>query len=361
MARRSSAASPPVSEPLRPAASAADGPEEAHLQEGDDDEWGGAQAVISAPAARDFTVDESAHGQRLDVFLAAAVPEFSRSHLKHLVEEGCVQVDGQPVSSASRKVQAGQRLDVVLRPTAQSLAFVPEKMALSIVYEDEHLMVIDKPAGLVVHPAAGNWQGTLMNGLLAHHAGAVDLPRAGIVHRLDKDTSGLMVVGKTLLAVTALTRAIAAREVSRKYLALAHGVVAERFTVESSIGRDPATRVRMAVVPSGKPARTDVERLLVGEWAPGPTAQPRAYSGVLCTLHTGRTHQIRVHLGSRRHPLVADGLYGGGGALGMTRQALHAARLAFAHPVTGQPLVFEARLPSDMAAAWALLEANPAR
>jgi 23S rRNA pseudouridine1911/1915/1917 synthase len=340
-----------------------------------DDDWGDAEEAAPAPAPvatkapeqRALVVSQSAHGQRLDVFLVAGAPEFSRSHLKHLVDEGCVQVDGKPATAASRKVLAGQKVSVLLRPTAQSQAFVPEPMHLPIVFEDAHLLVIDKPAGLVVHPAAGNWTGTLMNGLLAHHAGAVDLPRAGIVHRLDKDTSGLMVVGKTLAAVTGLSRAIAAREVSRQYRAIVHGTVPAAFTVESSIGRDPSTRVRMAVVPSGKPARTDVQRLVAGEWAPpqdGVKADQRlparAYSGVLCTLHTGRTHQIRVHLSSRKHPLVADVLYGGATALGMTRQALHAVRLAFVHPITGENLFFESSLPPDMAGAWAALTASSA-
>lgn len=309
--------------------------------------------------ARSWVVPAGAHGQRLDAFLASEVTAYSRSHLKSLVEAGCVQVAGQAVTTASRKVLAGQRVEALLRPTAQSQAFRPEAMDLPIVFEDAHLLVVDKPAGLVVHPAAGNWSGTLMNGLLAHHAGANELPRAGIVHRLDKDTSGLMVVGKTLQAVTALSRAIAAREVSRQYLALVHGEVDSSFSVNSSIGRDPVTRVRMAVVPSGKPARTDVQRLLVGVWQ-GPQGLPRTYSAVRCTLHTGRTHQIRVHLSSRRHPLVADALYGGAPALGMTRQALHATRLAFDHPVTGEPMVFEAPLPQDMADAWALLAASAA-
>jgi 23S rRNA pseudouridine1911/1915/1917 synthase len=301
------------------------------------------------------------------VFLVAGAPEFSRSHLKHLIDGGCVQVDGKPATAASRKVLAGQKVSVLLKPTAQSQAFVPEAMSLPIVFEDAHLLVINKPAGLVVHPAAGNWTGTLMNGLLAHHAGAVDLPRAGIVHRLDKDTSGLMVVGKTLAAVTGLSRAIAAREVSRQYKAIVQGAVPAAFTVESSIGRDPSTRVRMAVVPSGKPARTDVQRLVGGEWAPPQHSvkadqrlPARTYSGVLCTLHTGRTHQIRVHLSSRKHPLVADALYGGAVALGMTRQALHAVRLAFVHPITGEQLVFESALPPDMAWAWEALVASSA-
>jgi len=306
-----------------------------------------------------LTAPREAHGQRLDAYLGAQITAFSRSHLKTLIEDGCVSVDGQPMRNASRKVAVGQRIEVVLRPTAQSLAFVAEPMDLAIVFEDAHLLVVNKPAGLVVHPAAGNWQGTLMNGLLAHHRGAASLPRAGIVHRLDKDTSGLMVVGKTLEAVTALSRAIAAREVSRQYLALAHGVADEAFSVETPIGRDPATRVKMAVLASGKPARTDVRRLLSAMWqdpAADSHAPARSISGVLCTLHTGRTHQIRVHLSSRKLPLVADGLYGGAPALGLVRQALHAARLSFVHPVTQQPLAFEASLPHDMAQAWALLE-----
>lgn len=321
----------------------------------------------SPTGARQLKVAPECHGQRLDAWLSACIPAYSRSHLKGLIEAGVVQVDGQAAMSASRKVAQGQVVDIVLQATAQSQAFVPEPMALPIVFEDEHLLVVDKPAGLVVHPAAGNWSGTLMNGLLAHHAGAASLPRAGIVHRLDKDTSGLMVVGKTLEAVTALSRAIAAREVKRQYLALAHGQVPESESVCSSIGRDPVTRVRMAVVPSGKPARTDVQRLLCAQVpAPAPSgrdedARPaRWVSGVLCTLHTGRTHQIRVHLSSRRHPLVADALYGGAPLLGMARQALHAARLGFVHPITGEALRFEAALPADMAAAWAALEIQAA-
>ncbi len=317
----------------------------------------------SPTGARRLEVAPECHGQRLDAWLSACIPAYSRSHLKGLIEAGAVQVGGQAVTSASRKVAQGQVVDIVLQATAQSQAFVPEPMDLPIVFEDEHLLVVDKPAGLVVHPAAGNWSGTLMNGLLAHHVGAASLPRAGIVHRLDKDTSGLMVVGKTLEAVTALSRAIAARDVKRQYLALAHGQVPESESVTSSIGRDPVTRVRMAVVPSGKPARTDVQRLLCAQVQEAPAsgrsedARPaRWVSGVLCTLHTGRTHQIRVHLSSRRHPLIADALYGGAPMLGMARQALHAARLGFVHPITGEALRFEAALPADMATAWTELE-----
>ncbi|MBS0441917.1 MAG: RluA family pseudouridine synthase [Proteobacteria bacterium] len=283
------------------------------------------------------------HGQRLDKLLVAIAPEFSRSHLQSLLERGLVNVDGAPARAASQKVRAGQRIAVQLVGTEESRAFRPEAMALAIVYEDEHLLVLDKPAGLVVHPAAGNWSGTLLNGLLAHHAGASSLPRAGIVHRLDKDTSGLMVVAKTLVAMTALTRAIAAREVHRQYLAICHGEVEEAaFSVDAPIGRDPQSRVRMAVLGSGKPARTDVERLAVRE----------GFSALRCTLHSGRTHQIRVHLAWYGHPLVADALYGGAPALGMTRQALHAFRLGFVHPVDGRPLQFEAVAPADFASAW---------
>ena len=256
-----------------------------------------------------------------------------------------MQVDGVAQDTASRKLKSGQRVRLALVPTAESLAFRPETMALSIVYEDAHLIVVNKPAGLVVHPAAGHWSGTLLNGLLAHHAAAATLPRAGIVHRLDKDTTGLMVVAKTLQAMTALVRQIAARDVRRIYLALAQGRVEwSDASIDAPIGRDPAHRLRMAVVATGKPARTDVVRLGGRD---GVTA-------LRCRLHTGRTHQIRVHLSWRGHALVGDVLYGGKPALGMTRQALHAAELAFVHPVDGRELAFTAPMPADLAAAWAL-------
>jgi 23S rRNA pseudouridine1911/1915/1917 synthase len=305
-----------------------------------------AEAEPSALEAeqREAIVDAAAHAQRLDKVLVALAPEFSRSHLQDLIVQGHVMLDDVAVRVASRKVRVGQRLRVALWPTAQTLAFRPEAMALAVVYEDEDLLVIDKPAGLVVHPAAGNWSGTLLNGLLARHPGAASLPRAGIVHRLDKDTSGLMVVAKTLPAMTALVRAIAAREVRRVYLALAHGTPSWRTqTIEAPIGRDPASRIRMAVIGSGKPARTDVECLARGD----------RVCGLRCTLHSGRTHQIRVHLASRGHPLVGDALYGGQPGWGLTRQGLHAARLEFVHPTSGMRLDFERRLPPDLAAAWA--------
>ena len=316
-----------------------------------DDSWSDAPQVWPVKEA---VVDARARGQRLDQFLVGMAPDFSRSYLKTLVESGLVSINGQQVDSASRKVAPGQVIVIQIKPTPQSQAFAPEKMDLPIVFEDEHLLVVNKQPGMVVHPAAGNWTGTLMNGLLAHHAGAMDLPRAGIVHRLDKDTSGLMVVGKTIPAVTALSRAIAAREVSRQYLALVHGAPPASFTVDASIGRDPVTRVKMAVLASGKEARTDVRTLVSAELPEG-----RVVSAVHCTLHTGRTHQIRVHLSSRRHPLVADAMYGGAPALDMTRQALHAARLSLIHPVTGVEMVWEAPLPPDMAQAWTKLSELP--
>ena len=289
------------------------------------------------------------HGERLDKLLTSIAPEFSRAHLQGLVADGRVQVDGKVSSTSSAKVKAGMRVQVELVRPAHELAFKPETIPLNIVYEDEHVLVVDKPAGLVVHPAAGNWSGTLLNGLLARDPAAVALPRAGIVHRLDKDTSGLMVVGRTLPAVTGLMRDIAARVVSRKYLALVHGrLKLYQDSSEAPIGRDPKVRVRMAVIHTGKWAKTDIDLV----------AYDQGIGAVRCTLHTGRTHQIRVHLAFRGHPLVSDELYGGRPALGMARQALHAAHLAFKHPITGEPLRFDSAPPADFQQAWAQIVGN---
>jgi 23S rRNA pseudouridine1911/1915/1917 synthase len=326
-----------------------------------------ADANADAIEHRFAQVAADGHGERLDKWLVRLAPEFSRNHLQSLIEGGHVRSGETVLSSASKKVAAGQRIEVALWPTAQSTAFRAEPMVLNIVHEDAHLLVIDKPAGLVVHPAAGHWSGTLLNGLLAHHAGAASLARAGIVHRLDKDTSGLMLVAKTLVAQTALVRAIAAREVKREYLALAHGALADGLQViDAAIGRDPVSRVKMALVTSGKPARTDVTCIAIADLAePASTVSAsrvsaslvrrsvsRQVSAVHCRLHSGRTHQIRVHLASRGFPLLADAMYGGAPALGLNRQALHAVRLSLLHPVSGQPMVFVAPLPADLAQAW---------
>lgn len=295
---------------------------------------------------------------RLDRALVDLVPEFSRSYLQQLISLGSVRIKDQTVQKASQKVKAYDVGSIELRPTPQSQAFKAEAMAIDMVYLDEHLMVINKPAGLVVHPAPGNWSGTLMNGLLGFDAQAFNLPRAGIVHRLDKDTSGLMVVARSRTVMDALVRAIAAREVKRQYLALAHGAWLgdARREVQAPMGRDPVNRLRMAVVDlaihAGKSARTDLELL----------ASSSTGCFVKCTLHTGRTHQIRVHLASIGHPLVSDLVYGGAVAAGMQRQALHAFKLAFIHPITGHPLAFGADLPLDLSQALAQwgLRYNPA-
>lgn len=293
------------------------------------------------------------HGFRLDRALVELVPEFSRSYLQQLIELGGVKLNGVVVRKASTRIKASDRGSIELRPTPQSQAFRPEAMALDIVYEDACLMVINKPVGLVVHPAPGNWSGTLLNGLLAYDAEFLNMPRAGIVHRLDKDTSGLMVVAKTRATMDALIKAIAAREVGRKYLALANRtwVGSRSMEINQPIGRDPRNRLRMAVVDlaknQGKLAKTEVELL------------QNCDQGCLvrCTLHTGRTHQIRVHMAFIGHPLVADEVYAGTKAAGMDRQALHAYRLAFVHPQTLKLMAFTSEIPADFRSAltdWGL-------
>lgn len=303
----------------------------------------GGDADDAQPETRRGAVAAAQHGERLDKAVVAFAPEFSRSHLQGLIRGGQVSLDGVVAPGPAQRVRAGQQLAVKLLPTAESRAYRAEVLPLIVVHEDDDLLVVDKAAGMVVHPAAGNWSGTLLNALLARHSASAALPRAGIVHRLDKDTSGLMVVGKTLPAVTALVRAIAARQVQRRYLAIAHGrPLTKTFSVEAPIGRDPKLRTRMAVVASGKPARTDVECL----------ASNGAESALRCTLHSGRTHQIRVHLAARGLPLVGDRLYGGRHALGIERQALHAAELDFVHPISGRPLALRSALPADLAGPW---------
>lgn len=309
----------------------------------DSDDNAESDALDAAVEVRPVAFGSHEHGLRLDQALAQLVPEFSRSYLRQLIDAGAFQFSGGKAFKATSKIKAGEAGQIELRPTPQSQAFVPEPMAIDVVYQDDHLLVLNKPAGLVVHPAPGNWRGTLLNGLLALDKKAAGLPRAGIVHRLDKDTSGLMVVARTRETMDALVRAIAARTVHRRYVAVTHrtwtGV--RQVDVDAPIGRDPRNRLRMAVVDlqnhSGKTAKTSVQ-LLDGHGQG---------SLVLCTLHTGRTHQIRVHMTSLQKPLVGDLLYGGAMDLGLERQALHALQLAFVHPVSQKELAFEAPLPQD--------------
>jgi len=323
-----------------------------------DDEVADLGAAVADTELRQLAVPAELHGERLDRALAALVGEFSRNYLRQLLEDGAVRVNDRAALKPAQKVRVGDRLTVELRPTPMSQAFVPQDIALDVVYEDEHLLVVNKPAGLVVHPAAGNWSGTLLNALLGRDERAALLPRAGIVHRLDKNTSGLMVVARTRAAMDGLTARIAARQVRREYLALAHrpwtGPAARE--VDVPIGRDARNRLRMAVVDlqrqGGKPAQTRFELIA------------NAPQGCLVRglLGTGRTHQIRVHMAHLGHPLVGDTLYGGASAAGMTRQALHARRLSFEHPVTGAEMSFEAPPPADLAgalAAWGLGGALP--
>lgn len=300
---------------------------------------------------RQVIVPVAGHGQRVDRALADAVPEFSRSYLQQLIELGAVQLGGKPLLKASGRVKAGELLTIELRPTPQSQAFKPEDMALNIVFEDEYLRVINKPAGLVVHPAPGNWSGTLLNGLLARDVHASCLPRAGIVHRLDKDTSGLMVVARQRQTMDQLVQMIAARNVSREYIALVNGAWqgSNVRQIERPVGRDPRNRLRMAVVDLAKNAGKSASTLVTLLETEG------LFSLVRCKLHTGRTHQIRVHMADIGHPLVADLTYGGAAAGGLVRQALHAYRLAFTHPATGVEMVFTAQPPADIQLAIATI------
>ncbi len=286
----------------------------------------------------DLEVPESLAGMRLDQGLARLLPDESRSRLALLIESGDVTVDGER-AAPKRRLRGGERLRVTLRPRPQDRPQRGQALEIAVVHEDGEVLVINKPAGLVVHPGSGNWEGTLLNGLLHRVPQLSALPRAGIVHRLDKDTSGLMVVAKTEAAMQCLVRALAAHRVARTYLALAKGKVSAPGTVSAPIGRHRSQRTKMAVVPGGKPA---VTHYLVAERFP-------AHTLLQCDLETGRTHQIRVHLASIGHPIEGDPAYGPRSARLLGRQALHAWRLAFRHPGTGEEVRFEAALPADMA------------
>lgn len=289
-------------------------------------------------------------GKRLDQALALLFSDYSRSRLQTWIKEGRVQVDGQ-LRKAKEKVWAGEH--ITLRAMLQdSGCCEAEDIPLDLLYEDEHLLVVNKPAGLVVHPAAGNWSGTLQNALLHHDPELVKLPRAGIVHRLDKDTTGLMVVARSLPAHKRLVEALQAREIKREYMAVVNGLPTAGGTVDAPIGRHPVNRVRMAVVAGGKPARTHFR---ISE-------RFRAHTLLDVQLESGRTHQIRVHMAYIHHPLVGDPVYGG--RLKMPpaasealrsllqtfgRQALHARRLSLAHPLSGKEMAWESPVPEDLA------------
>lgn len=283
---------------------------------------------------------------RLDKVLAQLLPEHSRSRLQGWIERGGVLVNGKE-ASVRQVVGPGDQLTVWEEAAPESLAFTPEAIDFPVVADSADWIVVDKPVGLVVHPGAGNWHGTLLNGLLHRYPELAQVPRAGIVHRLDKDTSGLMVVARTITAQTSLVRQLQARTVGRRYLALVSGHVRRGGTIDRPIGRDPRVPVRMSVERpiAAKPAITHFE----------PLRQGRAHGGmpvteVECRLETGRTHQIRVHMASIGHPLLADTLYGGKAVEPAGRQMLHAARLQFDDPVQGGPRVFRAPVPDDMQA-----------
>ncbi|WP_271680131.1 23S rRNA pseudouridine(1911/1915/1917) synthase RluD [Thermomonas mangrovi] len=316
---------------------------------------------MTAPDARHALVPAAAAGRRLDAVLAELFPEYSRSRLSAWIKAGQVTVDGAPARPRD-PVHGGETIVLDAVEEVQTHA-VAEDIPLDVLYEDEHVFVLDKPAGLVVHPGAGNPAGTLVNALL-HRDPALDkLPRAGIVHRLDKDTSGVMVVARTLQAHTALVAQLSAREVHRQYLAIVVGALVSGGTADAAIDRHPRDRLRMAVREDGKDAVTHYrlrERF-------------RAHTALECRLETGRTHQIRVHMAHLKHPIVGDPLYGGSLRLpkgasedliaalrGFKRQALHAEVLAFAHPVTGEAIRCEAPVPADMQALMALLREDAA-
>jgi 23S rRNA pseudouridine1911/1915/1917 synthase len=304
-------------------------------------------------------VPEALAGLRLDQALAQMFPKYSRSRLKSWIQQGLVTVDGAALRPRDI-VNGGEA--VRLTPRAElAVSSEPQPMEIDVVHEDDDVLVVNKPAGLVVHPGAGNTRGTLMNGLLHLLPQLQDLPRAGIIHRLDKDTSGLLMIGKTLESHTQLTRALAAREVSRRYLAVCGGVLTGGGSIDAPIGRHPVDRLRMSVQDRGKSATTHYTVL----------KRFAGHTYISVKLDTGRTHQIRVHFAWRRHPLVGDPVYGGRLALpagaseevknmlrSFRRQALHASRLELLHPRTARPLVATAEPPQDFASLIAVLDAK---
>lgn len=303
------------------------------------------EASDEVPEVIQLALSEQDCGIRLDKVLSRLVPQYSRSRIQQWIDSGHVTIDGAP---ARAKATAIGDENVTIWPQAapDELAFLPESMPLNILYEDEAILVIDKAAGIVVHPAAGNWSGTLLNGLLHYLPALGGVPRAGIVHRLDKDTSGLLVVAKSLIAQTNLVRQLQARTVKREYLALVWGTPLSKGKIDAAIGRHHRDRVRMAVSENAtaKPAVTHFERLAVG------SLDGRAVSLMRCQLETGRTHQIRVHMQSIGFALVGDALYGKQHLTTVfPRQALHAWQLGLDHPVSGKSRHWTSAVPADLA------------
>ncbi len=286
-------------------------------------------------------------GERLDKALAGSLPDYSRNRLKAWVEAGAVMVDGK-VTKARYLLHGGENIKVFPQEMPEQFAFSPENIPLDIVYEDSAIIVVNKPPGLVVHPAAGNWSGTLLNGLLFHYPELKLLPRAGIVHRLDKDTSGLMVVARTSQAQTSLVRQLQERTIGRRYLAWVWGDAPSQGKVLASVGRDQRDRLKMAAgSPQGKPAATLFRRLAKG------LVEESAVALLECRLETGRTHQIRVHLESLGFPLVGDPVYrkktpGVAKNLSFQRQALHAFALSLQHPVKNELMTWFRLPPQDL-------------
>jgi len=285
------------------------------------------------------TVPRELAGLRMDLALARLFPQFSRNRLQAWLKSGHLLVDGK-LLERSEKTVGGEKVALIPPPAADVARPAAQRMALDIVFEDASLLVIDKPPGLIVHPGAGNPDRTLMNGLLAHAPQLSQVPRAGIVHRLDKDTSGLLVVAKTLSAQARLAAQLADRSVKRTYLALVHGEPPAQGTVDAPIGRDPRSRTRMAVTSRGKAARTHYQ----------VTERFDQLALLECRLETGRTHQIRVHLQHIGHPIVGDTVYRRGARAGVKfpRQALHAAALELSHPRSGKRMSWSTPLPADM-------------
>lgn len=302
----------------------------------------------------EYRLGVTAAPDRLDKILAQLLPQHSRSRLQGWIEDGHVLLNGRP-AKVRQATGPGDVITVHPQQAPEDLAFAPQPVPFDVVAEGAAWIVVDKPAGLVTHPGAGNWDGTLLNGLLHRYPELARLPRAGIVHRLDKDTSGIMVVARSEEAQTHLVRQLQARSVHREYVALVHGQLKGSGTVERPIGRDPAVPVRMAVERpiAPKPAITHYDSLRQGQ-----AAGAGAVTEVACRLETGRTHQIRVHLGSLGHPLLGDVLYGGRMAGGAQRQMLHARALSFDDPAGSGSVSFQAPLPADFESVLAGVQWN---